>query len=158
LDYATFNIDRSDLPIALVPFPALGQLVEEENGQQLQATVNAPQEQNIDLARVAVLIVEGTNATRSQEARLSVEVNPKLKETARCFADYMARNDKYGHTADGKRPAQRAAEHDYAYCIVSENIAYVYRTTAFSEQDLAKQLVEGWASSPEHRKNSSIPT
>lgn len=37
----------------------------------------------------------------------------------------MAKTGKYGHAADGRKPAERAAAHGYEYCIVRENIAYL---------------------------------
>lgn len=40
-----------------------------------------------------------------------VDPNPKLTQTAQYFANYMARTNKYGHTADGSRPGERARKH-----------------------------------------------
>jgi hypothetical protein len=65
----------------------------------------------------------------------------------------MARTDKYGHTADGNRPSQRAKQHGYEYCIVLENIAYAYRSTGFTEEGLAEKFTQGWIDSPGHREN-----
>lgn len=66
----------------------------------------------------------------------------------------MARTGKYGHTADGRTPARRAAAAGYDYCLVAENIAYEYRSTGFSSaRALGNELVEGWKHSPEHRAN-----
>src|SRR5262249_14670175 len=79
--------------------------------------------------------------------------NAKLTETVRYFADYMASNDKYGHAADGEQPSDRAKKHGYAFCVIAENIAYEYKSTGFTTEELAKGFVEGWKNSPEHRKN-----
>jgi uncharacterized protein YkwD len=141
----------------IVPSGALGQLVEEENGEHLQSFATTREEQALDYARVAHLIVERTNTFRSDKAQRPVAVNPRLQEAAQYLADYMARTDKYGHTVDGKRPAQRAAEHGYEHCIVSENIAYAYHAIPFTEEKLARQLVEGWINSPQHRRNMLDP-
>src|SRR5262245_50484921 len=77
---------------------------------------NAP-----DLRRGAEVITEKTNAFRKEGGRNRVEVNVKLAKAARYFSDYMARTDRYGHTADGDRPADRARKHGFDYCIVLEN-------------------------------------
>ena len=65
----------------------------------------------------------------------------------------MAGADKYSHTADGKTPSERANEHGYDYCLVSENITYLYSSTGFSTEELAEKMVEGWIESPEHCTN-----
>jgi hypothetical protein len=74
-------------------------------------------------------------------------------ETARDFARFMVENDKYGHTADGRRPSERASQHGYRYCIIAENIAYQYSSQGFGGKQLARRFVRGWENSPEHRKN-----
>jgi hypothetical protein len=99
------------------------------------------------------LAVEQTNQFRREQKLSPVSPNENLRETAQYFAEFMARTNKYGHTADGQRPSQRAAEHGYEYCIVSENIAYAYRSTGFTESELAENFVQGWIDSPEHREN-----
>ncbi|MEX0938566.1 MAG: CAP domain-containing protein [Pirellulales bacterium] len=38
-------------------------------------------------------------------------------------------------------------------CYVAENIAYQYESLGFSTEELARQLIEGWKKSPEHRAN-----
>ena len=83
-----------------------------------------------------------------------MRVNAELQAAAHEFARYMARTGKVSHTADGRQPAERAAEQGYDYCIVSENIAYHFRSGGYaSAAALAGELVEGWKHSPEHRKN-----
>ena len=87
--------------------------------------------------------------------RTSVAASPdeNLAKTARYFADYMARTDNYGHTADGRQPSARATEHGYDYCVVAENIAYQFSSTSFETGELVDGFVEGWKQSPGHRKN-----
>jgi hypothetical protein len=66
----------------------------------------------------------------------------------------MANSGKYGHTADGRQPSERAPAHGYDYCIISENIAYQFRSVGYeSAAQLAEKFVEGWKASPEHRRN-----
>ena len=87
----------------------------------------------------------------------AVEPNLQLLKTARYFADFMARTDKYGHHADGSAPSDRAGKFGYEYCIISENIAYQFSSAGFGTQQLAVRLFEGWQNSPEHRKNMLDP-
>jgi uncharacterized protein YkwD len=110
-----------------------------------------------DLVRAAALIVAKSNEFREEQGLNPMEVNAKLAHTANYFADYMARSDKYSHTADGKTPSERAEENGYDYCLVSENIAYVDRSAGIGTDELAKKMVEVWKQSAEHRKNMLDP-
>jgi uncharacterized protein YkwD len=109
--------------------------------------------QRADLAGTAKLIVEATNELRREEGVGAVRPNAALAKAAQYFADFMARTDRYGHEADGRNPADRARSHGYDYCLVAENIAYLYRSAGFRTAELAGGIVEGWKHSPEHRKN-----
>jgi uncharacterized protein YkwD len=106
-----------------------------------------------DLSRVSDLIIRLANEFRKQEGRREVKGNAKLAETVRYFADYMASTDKYGYTADGDQPSERAKKHGYQFCVIAENITYEYKSTRFTTEELAKGFFEGWKKSPEHRKN-----
>jgi uncharacterized protein YkwD len=106
-----------------------------------------------DLAQAAQAIVAGTNALRREQGLGRVEVAPRLVETARDFAAFMARTDRFEHTADGRPPEDRAKSHGYDYCLVSENIGYEFRSSGFGTEELARAFVEGWRRSPPHRKN-----
>jgi uncharacterized protein YkwD len=117
----------------------------------------ASQEKSPDLDVVARKIFEQTNRFRAGEGRTELKQNSQLAATARDFADFMAKTDKYGHDADGSQPTERAKKHGYEYCLVAENIAYFMRTTGFTSDELARDLVEGWKKSPPHRKNMLDP-
>jgi uncharacterized protein YkwD len=121
------------------------------------APPKAPDEKKPDLAAVTKYVVEKTNDFRGTEGRGAVAANAKLAETAKAFAAYMAETGRYGHTADGSRPADRAAKKGYEYCIVLENIAYAFDSRGFATDDLGKKFVEGWRNSPGHRKNMLDP-
>jgi uncharacterized protein YkwD len=110
-----------------------------------------------DLDSAERLVVEATNKFRREEGVETVRPNPALAKAARDFAEYMARTDRYGHTADGSNPPDRARSHGYDYCLVSENIAYRYNSGGFRTAELARGFVEGWKQSPEHRKNMLEP-
>lgn len=147
------------LLLAPLTMPALGQSSEEDNVETLEIEEpNVPiQPSDVDPEQVTQTIIRQTNDFREAEGVSPVEEESHLMETAQFFADYMARTDRYGHKANGQRPADRAAEHDYQYCIVSENIAYQFKSTGFETNKLAERLVEGWKNSPEHRKNMLDP-
>ena len=106
-----------------------------------------------DLTEAARQVVEATNAFRKAQGREPVSVDPALERAAREFAGFMAKTGKYGHGADGRTPAQRAVAQGYEYCIVLENIAWLYRSSGYGTAALAEALVEGWKGSPEHRRN-----
>src|SRR5262245_56201333 len=110
-----------------------------------------------DLTKTTQLIIDQTNEFRKDEKRPAVQANKELTRAAEYFAQFMAKSGKYGHEADEKKPADRAKEHGYNYCIVLENIAKVFNSEGFSPEALANQFVSGWKESPGHRKNMLDP-
>ena len=148
--------------LLLVDVPARGQVAE---AREVDADAGATSEPSQgtsatagpDLKQVAQQIVERTNRFRREHGREPVRSNQNLTAAAQYFADYMARTSRYGHTADGKRPADRAESHGYAYCLVSENIAYQYSSDGFEVAELAEAFTQGWINSPGHRKNMLEP-
>jgi uncharacterized protein YkwD len=143
----------------LTPQAARGQSVEEDNRERTKspAAARAKGDNSPDLAEVVKLVVARTNEFRKAEGRPEVKVNQELTATARYFADYMARTGEYGHRADGRRPADRAEKHGYEYCLISENIAYVFDPAGFTTEGLAGKFVTGWKESPGHRENMLDP-
>src|SRR5262245_49796324 len=139
--------------ILLVPATSRGQSAQHDDVEVIDAPAfKSADEKKPDLAAATAYIVEKTNELRGKEGRPRVSVDPKLTQTARDFADYMARTGRYGHTADGSRPADRVAKHRYEYCIVAENIAYAFDSAGFTSEELGKKFVDGWKESPGHRK------
>jgi uncharacterized protein YkwD len=110
-----------------------------------------------DLKDVARRVVDRTSAFRKEEGRDPVAVSDELTATARYFANHMARNDEYGHTADGNQPSDRAKRHGYDFCIVLENIAHAFDSRGFDAEPLADKFFTGWKESPGHRKNMLDP-
>src|SRR4051794_29760615 len=109
----------------LAPAASYSQSVRHDNVEVIDSPPSISRdEKKPDPEAVARYIVDKTNEFREQEGRPRVAVNARLSETARDFADYMARTGRYGHTADGNQPADRAARHGYEYCVIAENIAY----------------------------------
>ncbi len=119
---------------------------------QFSTTEQAP-----NLAKTESIIISQTNRFRQEQGRQPVSKNSHLAAAAEYFAHFMARTNKYGHTADGQQPAERASHHGYNYCIVEENIAYQYSSAGFTTKQLADRFVKGWEHSPGHRKNMLNP-
>jgi len=138
-----------------VPVAAQGQSGEEHDVEVIKPPSVKPsrKEKKPDLARVVKIIIDRTNEFRKEQGRDRVAVNAKLTRAAEYFAGYMAKNDRYGHHADGQRPADRAKKHGYDYCIVLENIAYEYNSAGFTTDELGKGFFEAWKHSPGHRRN-----
>jgi uncharacterized protein YkwD len=109
---------------------------------------------SIDPERAADRVIDEANAFRREHRLPTLETNANLGRTARDFAEYMAKTDRFGHEADGAQPADRAKRHGYDYCMVAENIGYQYRSHGFASiAELAGGFVTGWKNSPEHRRN-----
>jgi uncharacterized protein YkwD len=125
--------------------------------EQASAIFASEARAEIDFDAAARQVIDLTNEFREKEGRRELTPNEELSRAARYFADYMAQTDKYGHTADGKQPAERAKEFGYKYCIVAENIAWESKTSGFTTEELAQSLFNGWKNSPEHRANMLDP-
>jgi uncharacterized protein YkwD len=144
-----------------LPVLVHGQISEEDERESAHggaaALAEEAEEEDVDVARVAELIVRRTNTFRQAEGRQPVEVDPALGDAAQYFANYMARTDTYGHMADDHRPAERAAQHAYAHCIIAENIATAYSSAGFTTEQLGRHFIRGWQQSPGHRRNMLAP-
>ncbi|KAA5542591.1 CAP domain-containing protein [Roseiconus nitratireducens] len=98
-------------------------------------------------------IVQRTNEFRKQHDLPAVSENDHLQKAAEQFAGWMAANDKYGHHADGRTPAERVTSSGYEYCVVRENIAYRTNPGEVTVESLAEVFAGGWIDSPPHREN-----
>ena len=143
------------LGCCLPPAAATGQAVEKDEAESKTISTTKPTEgaTSPGLATTVQDIISRTNSFRQAEGLRAFEPSPQLMEAAQEFAQFMASTDQYGHTADGRRPADRAKQHGYDYCIIAENIAYQHRTSGFTSEELAREFFEGWKESPDHRKN-----
>jgi uncharacterized protein YkwD len=147
------------LVLFLVPNPLFGQSRTERNSESVESPPGSSGEAGKvpDLDKVKEQVVKLTNAFRAENKLGALKVNAELGKAAQPFAEYMARTDKFSHTADGKEPWERVAAAGYAYCIVLENIAYEENPEGFTTEDLARRFVQGWKDSPPHRKNMLDP-
>lgn len=102
-------------------------------------------------------VIALTNDFRVQSALQPLEAEPRLTETARSFAAYLAGSGKLEHDADGTTPAERVKKRGYSYCMVAENLASEYSSAGFTADALARNVVDGWSESPTHRANMLQP-
>jgi len=146
------------LAMGLAPRAARAQHNEEQEIEKIEAPkVPDASGKRPELAAAAKSIVEATNAFRKKEGRGPVGVNEKLAADARDFAEFMAKNDEYGHHADGSGPGERAKRHGYDYCLIGENIAYAFNSSGYDTGPLAEEFTTGWEKSPPHRRNMLDP-
>ena len=106
-----------------------------------------------DLPQTEVAIIEMTNAFRQEHKLAGLKPNAALTAAARAFAAYLGKTGKFAHEADGREPHQRAEAQGYRYCLVAENLAYNLDSRGFAASQLARDVVEGWKTSPGHRDN-----
>lgn len=117
------------------------------------ADAQSPHGRPPDASIVGPQVIAQTNALRGRHGLTAVEPDANLAEAAQKFAEFMARTERYGHEADARRPADRAAAEGYEHCMLAENIAYVVSSSGFTSEQLASRLVAGWWQSPGHREN-----
>ncbi|TWT74079.1 Cysteine-rich secretory protein family protein [Allorhodopirellula solitaria] len=120
---------------------------------QFAPTVMSESPSSSMTAKVEQSIIDDTNAFRKEHELPALEPNKELTKAATEFAKFMAKEDKYGHHADGRTPAKRAKAAGYQYCVVRENIAYRTNTGDVTVKSLTEVFVDGWIDSPPHREN-----
>ena len=110
-----------------------------------------------DIPAAEAAIIEMTNSVRAREKLAPVAADKALTIAARAYAAYLAKNNAFSHTADGKQPADRAKAAGYDHCQIAENLALSADSRGFEARALAKQTIEGWLNSPGHRANLLAP-
>ncbi len=99
-------------------------------------------------------LIAAANDFRAGSGLGRLSENPALTSEANAFAAYMARTDRFSHTADGRDSGERARAAGYDYCDLAENIAV---EEGYSPERLAEQFMAGWEASPGHRRNLLNP-
>lgn len=143
--------------LAWISIPAGGQDAPKEDIEVIEVPAVPDKNPPPDLTKIGDAIIERTNALRKPAGAVALRANDKLQAAAKSFAEYMATEDRYGHTADGTRPADRVAKEKYEYCLVLENIAYAFSTDGFTKEKLTDKFMTGWENSPGHKKNMLDP-
>jgi hypothetical protein len=109
--------------------------------------------QDSQYSGVEKAIIRMTNDFRSSSGLKELTASESLHSAATDFARFMLAEGKYGHRADGRRPAQRAEDAGYDYCAIRENIAYVVDPKHPDSSTIASDFFNGWKTSEEHREN-----
>jgi Cysteine-rich secretory protein family len=104
-----------------------------------------------DVPTTEAAVVDMTNAFRVENRLAPVRRNALLTAAAKAYAAYLARTAKFAHEADGRQPWDRTQAAGYKHCSISENLALNQDSRGFETQQLARDAVEGWKSSPPHR-------
>jgi uncharacterized protein YkwD len=110
-----------------------------------------------DAQEVERMILDRTNAFRREQGLSELTEDARLTADARAFADYLARTGQFSHTADGREASDRAKAAGYDYCEVAENIAWAQNASGFRSGPLAQVFMDGWKTSPGHRRNMLDP-
>jgi uncharacterized protein YkwD len=111
----------------------------------------------VDLGEAERQIARRIDAARQGQGLAPLSADPALAAAARGLADHMARTNRYGHQADGRRPAERASAAGYDWCMVAENIGWHSRSDGFTTEALAQHFADAWLRSPGHRRNIVSP-
>ena len=117
----------------LLQSSAFGQSVKEMQSatfERLPGTA-APPANTVNLTRAKAAILSSTNEFRRQQGRAELKPNPDLADAAQYFADYMARTDKYSHTADGKEPRGTLCRMFHVFRTSHGTISAIMRTDLF---------------------------
>jgi hypothetical protein len=110
-----------------------------------------------DTSTVETAIIEMTNAYRGRQKLGSLSANADLTRAARAYAAYLAKNNLFSHTADGRQAGDRITSAGYGWCQIGENLALHADSRGFESRGLAQKSVEGWINSPGHRANMVAP-
>jgi hypothetical protein len=92
------------------------------------------------------VVVQLTNAERSDLSEAPLSRNATLDEAARMKAQHMAKNEYFAHYApDGTSPWYWFDQAGYSYAHAGENLAIHFTDST--------EVVEAWMDSPTHRAN-----
>lgn len=106
-----------------------------------------------ELPQVEQYVIELTNKVRREQNLSTLKVDAALARAARAYAQYLARSEKFSHTADGSDAGSRAEKAGYKYCSIAENLSMNQSSAGFAARDLASRMMTGWINSPGHRAN-----
>lgn len=95
---------------------------------------------------ISSVLVEETNAQRTEESLGTLTINPLLEQAARLKAEDMAAKGYFSHdTPDGKTPWYFLREVGYRYQAAGENLAVNFTDSS--------DVTRAWMNSPSHRAN-----
>jgi uncharacterized protein YkwD len=108
----------------------------------------------VDSLKISAWMWSQTNAYRKANGVPGLIIEPKIVLVAQEYAEFLARKNMSGHTADGHDPSHRVAAHDVKNCGVWENFYEYWSAPDIASWEMvAAEAMEDWKCSPGHRKN-----
>jgi uncharacterized protein YkwD len=108
----------------------------------------------VDSTKISASMWNQTNAYRQANGVPELVIEPAIVQVAQEYAEFLARKNLDGHTADGREPGQRVAAQNIKNCGVWENFyEYWSAPDIASWETVAAEAMEDWKRSPGHRKN-----
>jgi uncharacterized protein YkwD len=103
-------------------------------------------EPKVKLTEEEQAILDLTNKEREKEKLPPLKFNPVLTECARAHSKNMAKQNKFEHELDGKKPSDRVTAFGYDWSWVGENIG-------MSGGNAPEAVMRLWMNSPGHKEN-----
>lgn len=130
-------------------------------GQCLAIPVAAQAQQfdiGIDPINFHVYVWKQTNEYRAANGQAKIPFTPyRLHQAAQKYAEYLARTNTTGHTADGRDAGERLRAEGYQPCYWAENVYDQWNSSPVSWQNAADGAMNFWRNSPEHAANMRNP-
>lgn len=101
-----------------------------------------------------IAIVQETNSYRHEKGLAPLNENAAANHAAQSYAEYLVRNRKTGHHADGRSPVERLRAADIAFCkFRGENWHQSWtRRNRASPAEATGKAMEFWKHSPGHER------
>ena len=112
----------------------------------------------IDGARVYRVVIGETNNHRTANGVAPLAISEPLMRAAQQYAEFQARTNTTGHTADGRSPGDRIALVGYKACGWAENVYEQWSSPALENPVKARdKALSFWKNSPAHDRNLRNP-
>jgi uncharacterized protein YkwD len=141
------------LAVSLLAIPRLNQAFTPPVVQRPEAVLPPPGVKH--LPKVEDLVFEMTNQARLAKGLPPFTKDAELTQVARAFSDDMLVRRFFDHTTpDGVSFDERLADrYRHRVRLMGENIWYASGYNLAKIQQVAKEIVDDWMSSPGHREN-----
>ena len=145
------------LAVSLLAIPRLNQAFPPPVVQRPEAVLPPPGVKH--LPKVEDLVFEMTNQARRAKGLPPFIQDAELTQVARAFSDDMLVRRFFDHTTpDGVSFDERIADrYRHRVRLMGENIWYASGYNVAKIQQVAKEIVDDWMSSPGHRENILDP-
>jgi uncharacterized protein YkwD len=125
----------------------------------LSAAPGQAQQIQIDASQIVAAIMTETNRYRAAHGASQLQSHPALARAAQQYAEFQARTNTSGHSADGRTVQQRIlATNAYKPCAWAENVfEYWSQPNVAAPVIAANAAMEFWKKSPGHEANLRNP-